>query len=61
MTKQEIINKFVSLRWEMGSVPSLLELIQNTDVTVDDLLANFPAANVIDAFVKMANECIKQW
>lgn len=61
MTKQDIMNKFVSLRREMDSVPSMLEFIQNTDVSVDDLLANFPAANVMDAFVKMANECSQQW
>ena len=61
MTKKEIMDKFVSLRRSSGTVPSMLEFVQGTDVTVDDLTANFPAENALDSFAKMANECNEQW
>ena len=59
-TKEEIIKNFLNLKNEISSVPSLLELVQQTDVKVDDLQRCFPAANVLDSFVKMANECSQQ-
>ena len=61
MTKKEITDKFVILRREMGTVPSMLEFIQNTDVTVDDLTENFGPGSVMDAFARMANSCSEQW
>ncbi len=61
MTKEEIIKNFVHLRNETGSVPSLMELVQQTDVTVDDLQKCFPAVDVLDSFAKIANECSSMW
>ena len=61
MTKKEIMDKYVSFRMNSGTVPSMLEFIQGTDVTVDDLQNHFPTGNVYDSFAKMANECSEQW
>lgn len=60
-TKEDVIKNFVNLRNETGSVPSLMELVQQTEVNVDDLQRCFPAANVLDSFAKMANECSSMW
>ena len=61
MTKEEVINEFEKLRIRKGELPTLVEFIQQTDVSVEDLEVNFCPGNGVEGFRIMLLESSKHW